>query len=45
MQTYDANGEVQSGRVLFQVKATDALRVSADGSVIPVRLEWPCYSG
>lgn len=40
MQTYNANGEVESGRVLYQLKATDSLKPSADGSVIPVRLEW-----
>jgi hypothetical protein len=40
METYTADGEVQNGRVLFQLKATDILRRSADGAVVPVRLEW-----
>lgn len=40
METYTANGEVQNGRVLFQLKATDSLKRSADGTVIPLRLEW-----
>ncbi|MGH7169440.1 MAG: DUF4365 domain-containing protein [Gemmataceae bacterium] len=40
METYSADGEVQNGRILFQLKATDHLRRSADGTVIPVRLEW-----
>ena len=40
MQTYNADGEIESGRVLFQLKATDVLKPSADRSVIPLRLEW-----
>ena len=40
MHTYNSRGEVQSGSVLFQLKATDILKKSADGTVIPVRLEW-----
>lgn len=40
MQTFDANGELESGRVLFQLKATQSLKRSADGTVIPLRLEW-----
>ena len=40
MQTYNVDGEVESGRVLFQVKASDAVRRSADGRWIPLRLEW-----
>lgn len=40
MQTYDASGETQNGWVRFQLKATDNLRRSAGGTVIPLRLEW-----
>jgi hypothetical protein len=40
METFTADGEVQNGRILFQLKATDFLRMSADGTVIPIRLEW-----
>ena len=40
MNTYTNDGEVQNGRIPFQLKATDSLRWSADGTVIPVRLEW-----
>jgi hypothetical protein len=40
MDTYNANGEVENDRILLQLKATDSLRRSADGAVIPVRLEW-----
>ena len=40
METYTADGEVENGRILFQLKATDSLRKSADGTVLPVRLEW-----
>jgi hypothetical protein len=40
MQTYNADGEVESGRVLFQLKASDTVRRSADGKWIPLRLEW-----
>lgn len=40
MQTYNADGEVESGRVLFQLKASDVVRCSADGQWIPLRLEW-----
>ena len=46
MQVYNADGEVQSGRALFQLKASDSLKRSADGTVILVRLECEiCYSG
>lgn len=40
MITYSPGGEVENGSVSFQLKATDSLRRSADGKVIPVRLEW-----
>jgi hypothetical protein len=40
MDTFNANGEVENGRITFQLKATDDLKRSADGTVIPVRLEW-----
>jgi hypothetical protein len=40
MDTYNARGEVENGWVRFQLKATDSLRRSADGTVIPLRLEW-----
>lgn len=40
MQTYNADGEAESGWVRFQLKATDSLKRSADGTAIPLRLEW-----
>jgi hypothetical protein len=40
MQTYNADGEVENGWVRFQLKATDSVKRSADGTVIPLRLEW-----
>jgi hypothetical protein len=40
MDTYNVNGEVENGRVAFQLRATDALKRSADGMVILLRLEW-----
>lgn len=40
MRTYNSRGEVQNGKILFQLKATDTLKKSADGTVIPIRLEW-----
>lgn len=42
MDTYNINGEVENGRITFQLKATDALKRSADGKIISVRLEWRC---
>lgn len=39
MFTYNQSGEVESGRVLFQVKATDDLKLLADGSTISFRIE------
>jgi hypothetical protein len=40
MDTYNANGEVENGRVAFQLKATDTLKRSADGKAILLGLEW-----
>jgi hypothetical protein len=40
METYNAKGEVENGWVLFQLKATDTLARSADGTTIPLHLEW-----
>ena len=40
METYNADGEVENGRVTFQLKATDSLKRSADGTVIRLRLQW-----
>ena len=40
MDTYNADGEVENGRISFQLKATDSLKRSANGAVIRVRLEW-----
>lgn len=40
MDTFNANGEVENGRIAFQLKATDARKRSVDGTTIPVRLEW-----
>jgi hypothetical protein len=40
VETYSSEGEVQNGRIVLQLKATDSLKRSADGTVIPVRLEW-----
>jgi hypothetical protein len=39
-ETYNARGEVENGRIVFQLNATDNLRRSADQSVIPLRLDW-----
>lgn len=40
MHTYSSRGEVENGKVRFQLKATDVLKKSADGSFLAVRLEW-----
>ncbi len=40
LETYNSQGEVENGRIVFQLKATDSLKRSADGTVIPIRLEW-----
>jgi hypothetical protein len=39
MRTYDRQGEIENGQVYLQLKATDHLKVSADGQEIPWRLE------
>jgi hypothetical protein len=39
MRTYTDNGEVESGQVLFQVKATDSLQVLQDEQTIVIRIE------
>ena len=39
MTTYDRRGEIENGQVYFQLKATDALKVSADGKEIFCRLD------
>jgi hypothetical protein len=40
METYNTAGEPESGRVLFQLKATDKLRVRNKGQTVAVSLEW-----
>jgi hypothetical protein len=40
METYSKHGERQNGRVLFQLKATDTLKLRDDGRTVAVRLEW-----
>jgi hypothetical protein len=40
MHIYNSQGEVENGKVLFQLKATDALKKSADGTALLVRLQW-----
>jgi hypothetical protein len=39
MRTYGDGGEVESGHVLFQVKATDSLQLHKDEQTIAVRVE------
>src|SRR5215831_8519944 len=39
MTTYDAKGEVESEFVLFQLKATDHLKRTADGTAVVFRAE------
>ena len=39
LTTYNAAGEVESGLVLLQLKATDHLRRTADGTAILFRIE------
>jgi hypothetical protein len=39
MTTYGVNGEAESDWILFQVKATDHLMRTADGSAVTFRLE------
>src|SRR5690348_17287631 len=40
VETYNEVGEVQNGRIVFQVKATDVLKTSANGAIIHLRLDW-----
>jgi hypothetical protein len=40
METYSTAGEPENGRVLFQLKATDKLKVRDKGQAVAVRLEW-----
>jgi len=39
MRTYEQEGAVESGHVLFQVKATDSLQLIQDGRSIACRIE------
>src|SRR5438046_4859887 len=39
MTTFDANGEVENDYVLFQLKATEHLKRSADGTAVVFRVE------
>jgi hypothetical protein len=39
METYNAAGEPESGRVLFQLKATDKLTVRENGRTVAVRVD------
>jgi hypothetical protein len=39
MLTFTEDGEVENGHVLFQVKATDSLKVLRDGRMISLRIE------
>jgi hypothetical protein len=47
VQTFSRRGEVESSRILFQLKATDRIKVSADGRTVLCRIErahlahWP----
>jgi hypothetical protein len=38
LHTYNRRGEIENGRVLFQLKATDRLKVSLDGSDVRCRV-------
>lgn len=40
MVTYSDDGAVENDFVSIQVKATDSLKRLADGTAIPIRLEW-----
>jgi hypothetical protein len=40
METFDHNGEIENGVVLFQLKATDKTNVLRKMEAIPVRMEW-----
>src|SRR5271156_5006203 len=37
--TYDQDGNVENGRVLVQLKATDHLKLVADGELVACRIE------
>jgi len=39
LTTYDDDGQVETGHVMLQVKATDHLRVLADGDTVALRLQ------
>jgi Domain of unknown function (DUF4365) len=39
LMTYNKNGEIEPGNILFQVKATDGLLLSEGQATIPVRVE------
>jgi hypothetical protein len=39
VHTYNRKGEIENGRILFQLKATDRIKVSATGSSVFCRLE------
>ena len=38
VHTYNRQGEIENGRILFQLKASDRLRLSQDGSTVQCRL-------
>jgi hypothetical protein len=40
LRTFNRRGEIENGDVRLQVKATDSIKVAADGDAIVVRLEW-----
>jgi hypothetical protein len=40
METFDTDGEPENGRVLFQLKATDSIKMRAGGREVAVRVEW-----
>jgi hypothetical protein len=40
MVTYNSHGEVENDYVSFQLKATEFLKVNADGKLISIRLDW-----
>ena len=39
VQTFNRHGEVESSRILFQLKATDRIKLSSDGGMIRCRIE------
>jgi hypothetical protein len=39
VHTFNRKGEFENGRLLFQLKATDRLKVSADGQTVACRIE------